>query len=57
MANSRVGRALSGSSEELAVALQAYAAAGIDHVQVWLDPNTIAGVKAFAPVLKVMDAT
>ncbi|CAN5563528.1 hypothetical protein BH24ACT15_BH24ACT15_35970 [soil metagenome] len=55
VADARVGRALSGSSEELAAALRAYAAAGIDHVQVWLDPNTITGVEAFAPVLDLLD--
>jgi alkanesulfonate monooxygenase SsuD/methylene tetrahydromethanopterin reductase-like flavin-dependent oxidoreductase (luciferase family) len=47
--------ALSGSAEELAAALRAYAAAGIAHVQVWLDPNTVAGVEAFAPVLALLD--
>ena len=56
VADTRVGRALSGSSEELAAALGAYAAAGISHVQVWLDPNTIAGVEAFAPVLDLLQA-
>lgn len=56
VADSRAGQPLSGSSEELATALRAYAAAGIDHVQVWLDPNTIAGVEAFAPVLDLIDA-
>lgn len=52
VADARVGRALTGSPEELAAAFRAYAAAGIDHVLVWLDPNTIAGVEAFAPVLE-----
>lgn len=57
VADSRSGRAFSGSTEELAMVLRAYAAAGIDHVQVWLDPNTIAGMEAFAPVLELLDAT
>ncbi|MBW3634036.1 MAG: LLM class flavin-dependent oxidoreductase, partial [Chloroflexi bacterium] len=57
VADARVGRALSGSTEELATALRAYAAAGIGHVQVWLDPTTVAGVEAFAPVLEVLDNT
>lgn len=56
VADSRAGRALSGSPEELAIAIRAYADAGIDHVQVWLDPNTIEGVEAFAPVLRLLDA-
>ena len=49
------GRALSGSTEELATALRSYADAGIDHVQIWLDPSTIAGVEALAPVLALLD--
>jgi hypothetical protein len=32
-----------------------YAAAGIDHVQVLLAPNTLAGIEAFAPVLERLD--
>ena len=56
VADARVGRALSGSPEELAAALRTYAAAGIGHVQVWLDPNTIAGIEAFAPVLEMLEA-
>lgn len=54
VANSRAGKALSGTPDELATALRAYAAVGIDHVQVWLDPNTIAGVEAFARVLALL---
>ena len=56
VADDRVGQALSGSTEELASALRAYANAGIAHVQVWLDPNTVAGVEAFAPVLALLDS-
>jgi probable F420-dependent oxidoreductase len=55
VADSRAGRALSGSTEELATALRSYADAGIGHVQVWLDPNTLAEVEAFAPVLALLD--
>jgi probable F420-dependent oxidoreductase len=55
IADVRAGRAISGSPEELATALRAYADAGIRHVQVWLDPNTVAGVEAFAPVLALLD--
>jgi alkanesulfonate monooxygenase SsuD/methylene tetrahydromethanopterin reductase-like flavin-dependent oxidoreductase (luciferase family) len=57
VADSRAGRALSGSTEELATVLRSYADAGIGHVQVWLDPNTVAGVEAFAPVLRLLDHT
>jgi alkanesulfonate monooxygenase SsuD/methylene tetrahydromethanopterin reductase-like flavin-dependent oxidoreductase (luciferase family) len=55
VADARAGQALSGSTEELASALRAYADAGIGLVQVWLDPNTVAGVEAFAPVLALLD--
>jgi probable F420-dependent oxidoreductase len=57
VADVRAGHALSGSTEELATALRTYADAGIEHVQVWLDPSTIAGVEALAPVLTLLDAT
>jgi alkanesulfonate monooxygenase SsuD/methylene tetrahydromethanopterin reductase-like flavin-dependent oxidoreductase (luciferase family) len=46
---------ITGSSEELAAELRAYADAGISHVQVWLEPNTPAGIEAFAPVLELLD--
>jgi alkanesulfonate monooxygenase SsuD/methylene tetrahydromethanopterin reductase-like flavin-dependent oxidoreductase (luciferase family) len=49
------GEALEGSADEIADALRAHAAAGISHVQVWLTPDTIAGVEAFAPVLELLD--
>ena len=57
VADARVGQALSGSTEDLATALRTYADAGIGHIQVWLDPNTVAGVEAFAPVLALLDRT
>jgi alkanesulfonate monooxygenase SsuD/methylene tetrahydromethanopterin reductase-like flavin-dependent oxidoreductase (luciferase family) len=56
VADVRVGQALSGSTEELAAALRAYADAGIEHVQIWLDPSTVAGIEAFAPVLALLDS-
>ena len=28
---------------------------GITHVQLWIEPNTIAGIEAFAPVLDLLD--
>jgi probable F420-dependent oxidoreductase len=46
---------VSGSTEELAALMRSYAAAGITHVQVWLAPNTAAGIEAFAPVLALLD--
>ncbi len=47
---------LSGSPAELADALRAFAQAGIAHVQLVLDPNTVAAIEAFAPVLDLLDA-
>jgi alkanesulfonate monooxygenase SsuD/methylene tetrahydromethanopterin reductase-like flavin-dependent oxidoreductase (luciferase family) len=47
--------ALSGAPDELAGHLRAYAQAGISHVQLWIEPNTVAGYKAFAPVLDALD--
>ncbi len=44
-----------GTPEELADSLRAHAAIGIGHVQVWLEPPTVAGVEAFAPVLELLD--
>ena len=36
--------------------LAAYAAEGISHIQIVLDPNTPAGIEALAPVLDLLDA-
>ena len=47
--------ALAGSPEELAKGLRAYADAGFTHVQLWLEPSTLAGIDAFAPVLEFLD--
>ncbi len=46
---------LTGSPEELAATLRALADEGISHVQVVLDPNTVAGVEALAPMLYALD--
>jgi alkanesulfonate monooxygenase SsuD/methylene tetrahydromethanopterin reductase-like flavin-dependent oxidoreductase (luciferase family) len=46
---------LRGTPEEMAEELRAFARAGASHVQIWLDPNTVAGVEAFAPVLDLLD--
>ncbi len=51
----RTGPPATGSPEELAELLRGYAREGITHVQVWLDPSTVAGVEAFAPVLDLLD--
>lgn len=49
------GPPLTGSAAEIAEGLRDYAAAGLSHVQVWLEPNTPAGIEAFAPVLEELD--
>jgi probable F420-dependent oxidoreductase len=52
----REGRdALSGSPEELAEGLRGYARGGFTHVQLWIEPSTVAGIEAFSPVLHLLD--
>jgi probable F420-dependent oxidoreductase len=46
---------LSGSPEALAEVLRTMAEQGVSHVQVVLDPNTVAGIEALAPVLELLD--
>ncbi len=46
---------LTGTPEELAEEMRAYARAGISHVQIYPDPCTAAGIEAFAPVLEILD--
>lgn len=47
--------ALAGSPDEIAAALRNYAAAGITHMQIFLEPMTPAGIEAFAPVLALLE--
>jgi alkanesulfonate monooxygenase SsuD/methylene tetrahydromethanopterin reductase-like flavin-dependent oxidoreductase (luciferase family) len=49
------GGQVSGTTEELAALLRTYATMGIAHVQIWLGPNTAAGIEGFAPVLAHLD--
>jgi probable F420-dependent oxidoreductase len=46
---------LAGPPERLAEELRAYAAQGVDHVVLWLEPGTPASVDAFRPVLALLD--
>ncbi|HET7678325.1 MAG TPA: LLM class flavin-dependent oxidoreductase [Candidatus Limnocylindrales bacterium] len=46
---------LSGPPEVIAAGLRAYARAGVGHVQLVLDPITVASVEALAPVLEALD--
>jgi alkanesulfonate monooxygenase SsuD/methylene tetrahydromethanopterin reductase-like flavin-dependent oxidoreductase (luciferase family) len=45
---------ISGSPEQIAASLQAFADEGIGHIQAYLVPNTIRSVEAFAPVLEMI---
>ena len=45
-----------GPPDEIARALRVFAEAGLDHVQLVIDPVTPAGVEALAPVLEALDA-
>lgn len=47
---------LTGDPAAIATQLRAYASAGIAHVIVHLDPDTVAVVEAFAPVLELLDS-
>ena len=46
---------LAGSAEEIAAGLRAYAAAGVSHLQVVLEPATPAGIAAFGLALELLD--
>ena len=46
---------LSGTTEEMATLLRAYAAAGVSHVQLTPLPLTLASVERLAPVLELLD--
>jgi probable F420-dependent oxidoreductase len=47
---------LSGTPEQIAASLRAFAAEGISHVQMHIEPNTLAGIEQFAPVLELLDS-
>jgi probable F420-dependent oxidoreductase len=46
---------IKGSPREIAAALRAYAGAGLSHIQVWPEPNTVDGVEKFGKVLEALD--
>jgi alkanesulfonate monooxygenase SsuD/methylene tetrahydromethanopterin reductase-like flavin-dependent oxidoreductase (luciferase family) len=46
---------LHGTPETIAAALRGHADQGISHIQVLLNPNTLAAIEAFAPVLALLD--
>lgn len=47
-------RVITGTADNIAAALSAFGELGIDHLQVQLRPNALAGVEAFAPVIERM---
>jgi alkanesulfonate monooxygenase SsuD/methylene tetrahydromethanopterin reductase-like flavin-dependent oxidoreductase (luciferase family) len=47
---------IEGAPEQIAAVLRSFAAEGIGHVQLVIDPVTPAGVDALAPVLEALDA-
>jgi len=49
------GTVLTGEPAVIADQLRAYARAGISHVIVHLEPDTVEGIEAFAPVLELLD--
>ena len=49
------GPPASGPPEELAGVLRGLAGEGIGHAQLLLEPNTVDGIEAFAPVLELLD--
>jgi alkanesulfonate monooxygenase SsuD/methylene tetrahydromethanopterin reductase-like flavin-dependent oxidoreductase (luciferase family) len=46
---------LTGTPQELAAQIRRYAEARVEHMMVWIDPVSLAGIEAFAPVLEVLD--
>jgi alkanesulfonate monooxygenase SsuD/methylene tetrahydromethanopterin reductase-like flavin-dependent oxidoreductase (luciferase family) len=46
---------VTGTPEEMADLLRAFAREGVSHVQLWLEPNTMAAIDAFVPVLELLD--
>jgi len=46
---------LNGTPDEIAAELHAYVEQGISHIQLWLEPNTIESIEAFAPALAAFD--
>jgi alkanesulfonate monooxygenase SsuD/methylene tetrahydromethanopterin reductase-like flavin-dependent oxidoreductase (luciferase family) len=47
---------LTGSPEELAEQIRAFTPARVSHMMVWIDPVSLEGIEAFAPVLAALDA-
>jgi alkanesulfonate monooxygenase SsuD/methylene tetrahydromethanopterin reductase-like flavin-dependent oxidoreductase (luciferase family) len=46
--------ALTGEPEQIADELRAYADEGISHIQAYVEPNTLAGIEQFQPVIEAL---
>lgn len=46
---------LTGTPAEIAAELRAYESEGISHVQIRVEPNTVAGIETLEPVLRILD--
>jgi len=46
---------LTGTPEDLAAQIRRYALARVEHMMVWIDPVSVPGIEAFAPVLDALD--
>jgi alkanesulfonate monooxygenase SsuD/methylene tetrahydromethanopterin reductase-like flavin-dependent oxidoreductase (luciferase family) len=46
---------LTGTADEIAAGLRAFADLGVGHLQIIIDPPTVAGIESFAPVLELLD--
>jgi hypothetical protein len=46
---------LTGTPEELAAQIRELTEARVEHLMVWVDPVSVAGIEAFAPVLQTLD--
>jgi alkanesulfonate monooxygenase SsuD/methylene tetrahydromethanopterin reductase-like flavin-dependent oxidoreductase (luciferase family) len=47
---------LTGSPEQIAAGLRAFAAEGVSHIQMYFAPPTLGSIEAFAPVLELLQA-
>jgi len=50
------GSAITGSAEEIADAFRAFHAAGFSQVEILVEPMTMAGLEAMAPVIELLDS-
>jgi alkanesulfonate monooxygenase SsuD/methylene tetrahydromethanopterin reductase-like flavin-dependent oxidoreductase (luciferase family) len=53
--NERLRTPATGTPEELAELLRTFARAGVDHVQILPEPNTVVGIDVLMPVLELLD--